>query len=293
MYDVVIKRYKDVEEVIVYPNRIVDNRNSLDLAYDWKKYNPDTGEIYPLNVNTYLEDKRFVNPFEGDYDYFRYMHDKDEQNLRRSARRSMNKIKELAYCNEWKWFVTLTFNPEKVDSFDYDIVVDKLSLWLNNMRKRCKDMKYVVVPELHESGRWHFHGLFMDIDDMTFVDSGKRHKGSVIYNLGNYRLGFSTATEIKDYQRASTYISKYICKEIVQSTYNKKRYWYSRNCELPKIEKYMVDRSKVNVESELGEVLYQKEVYYDGRFIKYYRCPIYTTNTVRFNTSAEGEGFPL
>ena len=112
-------------------------------------------------------------------------------------------IYDIAKSNEWEWFFTLTFNPEKVDSFNYANVTDKLSQWLKNMRKKCPDMMYLVVPEQHESGRWHFHGLFSHVENMRFVDSEKRDKkGRIIYNVGSYRLGFSTATQIEDVKKA-------------------------------------------------------------------------------------------
>lgn len=118
---------------------------------------------------------------------------------------------------------TLTFNPDKVDSFDYSETTKKLSKWLNNMRRTCPSMKYVVVPELHKSGRWHFHGLFSNVENMVFVDSEKRDKkGRVIYNVGKYRLGFSTATKIDDVAKSITYVTKYVTKELCEVTYGKK-----------------------------------------------------------------------
>lgn len=280
MYNVKIKRFMNTEELTVYPQGIEENRNSIDLAYEWGKYNPSTGEIYPLNVNTHIDDKRFVNPFTGDYDYFRYLRENEDASLRRSTRRSKNKIKEIAYSNNWEYFFTLTFDPQKVDSYDYDMVTSKLSKWLQNQRSKNKNMKYMVVPELHESGRYHFHGLFANCENLRLVDSGHKQKEDIVYNVQSFRLGFSTATKIKDTEKASTYISKYICKDIVQSTYNKRRYWYSKNCDLPQIEKYDVDRELLqNINCILGDEYTERIVEHDGKCYKYYRCPIYTTNT--------------
>lgn len=157
-----------------------------------------------------------------------------DRSLRVSADRSLNKVYEYARANLWEWFLTLTFNPDKVDSFNYEEVTEKLSKWLNNLRRTCPNMKYLVVPEQHKSGRWHFHGLFSNIDELRMVDSGHKDVGGkTIYNVGNYSLGFSTATKVEDTARASSYLSKYITKDLTESTFGKKRYWASRNLDLP------------------------------------------------------------
>lgn len=157
-----------------------------------------------------------------------------ERSLRVSADRSLNMVYKYARANVWEWFFTLTFNPEKVDSFNYVEVSEKLSKWLNNMRRTCPDMKYLVVPEKHKSGRYHFHGLFVDVNNLKFVDSGHKDDcGNVVYNVGNYSLGFSTATRVQDTGRASSYLSKYITKDLAEQTFGKKRYWSSRNLDFP------------------------------------------------------------
>lgn len=201
-----------------------------------------------------------------------------EENLRRSVRRTKNKIYDIARCNMWEWFFTLTFNPEKVDSYDYEITSKKLSKWLNNMRMKCPEMKYIVIPELHESGRWHFHGLFANVEEMEFVDSGKRDKkGRIIYNVGNYGLGFSTATEIDDWHKACSYIAKYVTKEMCAVTACKKRYWASRNVDMPIVEEFLVNYGNEELQrvQDIGYVSECKSEFVD---VTYLELPIYTTN---------------
>ena len=40
------------------------------------------------------------------------------EDLERSMRRARGKLRRLALANEFRWFVTLTLNPELVDSYD-------------------------------------------------------------------------------------------------------------------------------------------------------------------------------
>lgn len=151
----------------------------------------------------------------------------------RSARRARSKLRRLALSNEFSHFVTLTLDPAKIDRCDPVSVQRALSTWLSNMVQR-HGLKYVIVPEQHKDGAWHFHGLFAGRLDL--VDSGtikrasggkpRRPKdaaqraewlaegGHVVYNLPQWSLGFSTAiTLYGQYSQAVGYVCKYIGKQ--------------------------------------------------------------------------------
>jgi hypothetical protein len=134
------------------------------------------------------------------------------EDLERSMRRARAKLRRLALANEFRWFVTLTIDPEKCDSFDGKAVVKKLNAWCSNMVQR-NGLRYILVPERHKSGRIHFHGFFNDC--VTAVDSGHMDRqGHKVYNLPQWSLGFTTAIELyDDYQKAVGYICKYVGKQ--------------------------------------------------------------------------------
>lgn len=284
MFNVRVKRYLDTEQIQIFSEPIYCKNNEDE---DRRKVIRETGEIVPHNrriLYNYFEmiKKTTFDGIEIEYpsqEVGYFLHDDDEEeSKRRSYRRTKNKVFDMVKCNKWKWFFTLTFNPEKVDSFDYDVTTKKLSKWLQNMRRVCPDMMYIVVPEKHKSGRWHFHGLFANVEEMEFVDSGERDKnGRVIYNVGNYRLGFSTATQISDVSKASSYLVKYITKEMCDVTHGKKRYWNSRNVCLPEVIDIFVENVSGYAEEISKAALYDKKVkgYIDVRYIE---KSIYTTN---------------
>src|SRR5690606_28325283 len=58
------------------------------------------------------------------------------RSLQESVRRTEQAIYDYALSNAWDWFVTLTFNPDLVDSFNYDECAAKVSQWLKDLRKR-------------------------------------------------------------------------------------------------------------------------------------------------------------
>lgn len=159
-----------------------------------------------------------------------------ERGKKQNMKRSIQVIYDLARCNEFDWFVTFTFNPDKVDSFDYDSCCSALALWLDVMRKR--GVLWLVVPEQHDSGRWHFHALVqgqLDLVPATSPYTGALlydSSGDQIFNCGNFDWGYTTATAIRDRQRTASYISKYVTKSL-NVPKGKKRYWASRKLKRP------------------------------------------------------------
>lgn len=289
MYNVKVKRFLHDEQVQVFSEYMVESLDIEELRYakgeiDYNgnviPYNvsKETGEVFPYNSH------HWINIYTGEEDYYYNMGDYIE-NRKRSCRRTKNVVYDIAKSNEWEWFVTLTFNPEKVDSYNYAVVTKKLSYWLNNMRKKCKDMVYVVVPELHKSGRWHFHGLFASCDEMNFVESGcVDERGRMIYNVGAYRLGFTTATKIEHLESCVHYLAKYITKDVVEYTHGLKRYWCSRNVKRPIIETYFCSYRSKELERirDIGKTRKVCSEYVD---VEYISVPIYTTNISRLVTS--------
>lgn len=278
MFNVRIKRYLDTEQIQIFSEPLKSKDSESE---DNRKVNFETGEIVPTNR------KLIYNPFDDEM-VIGYDIGNKEENLARSVRRTKNKIFDIARSNKWEWFFTLTFNPDKVDSYSYDEVTYKLSKWLNNMRRTCPDMKYLVVPEQHESGRWHFHGLFSNVEDMVFVDSGLYDKkGRKVYNVGKYRLGWTTATRIGSLERAMSYIAKYTTEELCAVTKGHKRYWFSRNVDLPIVEDFFCEGQEAIKRNLLDkiELLYSKEVFSEFVDVTYIELPIYTINTLEFVTS--------
>jgi hypothetical protein len=163
-----------------------------------------------------------------------------------SASLSKNKVYRIARANDWEWFITLTFDRTKTDSSDYDIIVNRLHIYLNNLKKRsCPDLKYLIVPELHSDGEhYHLHGLIANCDGLKFklwkIDS---KSNMPVFNVVNWKWGFTTATRVQDNNRVSSYITKYITKDMDKHLSEKNRYFYSRNCNLPDEVFGIVDES--------------------------------------------------
>lgn len=130
----------------------------------------------------------------------------------RAMRRARAQVRELALANGFGLFVTLTLNGGMVDRYDMAAITRKLNVWLDNQVRR-RGLAYVLVPERHQDGAIHFHGLFNDA--LEVVDSGHADKeGHTIYNLPRWTLGFTTAIRLYgDREQAIGYVTKYIGKQ--------------------------------------------------------------------------------
>lgn len=177
-----------------------------------------------------------------------------EERTRRQVYAIRRKIRGYAFSNNFRWFVTLTFNPEKVDSSDYETAKNTLLKWCRRMRDRHDRFDYLIIPELHKSGAVHFHGLLGDIP-AHFVGAlnpktGKpiiRHDRQV-YNLTEWEYGFSDCEEIESPERAASYITKYVTAALLtdKEMYNKKRYFNSQGLAKPVVSFGMSDNTDLD-----------------------------------------------
>jgi len=190
------------------------------VVFDRPVYNPDRWEKLQRYID--LEDPQSVA---------------EPVNVAEPGRfwlKSFNRARQACFdylmCNpDLDTFLTFTVDPEAFDRNSYADIVHFLGQWLSN-RVRRNGLKYILVPELHDKGGYHFHGI-ANASALKLVDSGYRKfkkynavrldklyvpKGDekyvqVIYNVADLPLGFSTAIKI-DGESAQTKISKYIWK---------------------------------------------------------------------------------
>lgn len=231
MWNVRVKRFYDSTQVQLFSRPVVKPE---------KKFSRFTGEIFIVRRAPRV--KSFENPFTGRVEPLKeFGRDASDNSVYRSALHAKKMVYDIARSNCWDWFFTFTFNPAKTDRYDYDACVKRFSKWLNNARRTCPDMVYLVVPEQHKDGAYHFHGLFSAVDGLKMVDSGRNDaSGNRIYNIGSYHWGFTTATRVKVTEAAAKYLCKYVTKDLIADTFGRKHYWASRNCARPVVEDLLV-----------------------------------------------------
>ena len=151
---------------------------------------------------------------------------------KKSWYRARQQCYDYLMCNpDLDVFCTFTVDPKSHNSYSYDELVGRLSVWLDN-RVRRHDLKYILVPERHLSGAIHFHGI-TNRTGLRLVPSGywkvgkytlewekiaksRRNEAQEIFNVSDLKLGFSTAVIIEGecaQEKVSKYIWKYMTKQ--------------------------------------------------------------------------------
>lgn len=153
------------------------------------------------------------------------------------------KIRHYILANDFQFFVTFTIDPQKGNSLDYDTSKSILLKWCEIQRKIKGKFSYIFIPEFHKSGRVHFHGVLgncnFDLIEAVHPKTGKalKRNGRQVYNLPAWKYGFTDVEMIEDKERTSSYMTKYVTKELMSNKemFGKKRYFPSRGLKVPEI----------------------------------------------------------
>lgn len=159
----------------------------------------------------------------------------NDKKLLNNIARARNTIFEIAMCNDWDYFVTLTLSPDKLsslclDRFDLQSFYKYFANWLH---KRPYKVSYLLVPEQHKNGAWHFHGfvkgiplhelhLFTSSEKLPTYLINKINDGGILYSWKDFakKFGFNDFEYIKNQEKCSSYVTKYISKELYKSINN-------------------------------------------------------------------------
>ena len=134
----------------------------------------------------------------------------NDEKLKNNLVRARTNITELALSNDFKYFFTLTFKTT-YDRYNLDKLRNQFKYIVSLIRKDCNcNLIYLIVPEQHKSGAWHFHGFFNgDIEKDLYINENgylsSRHLDS---------LGYQNFQVIQNKVRISNYVTKYISKQL-------------------------------------------------------------------------------
>lgn len=169
----------------------------------------------------------------------------NEEKLPENVRRAKSKVYELALCNPFTHFCTLTFSPDKVKNrFDLEGCMKAFCKWLNNYntRKAGGSVRYLLIPEPHKDGAWHLHGLVYGIpesdlrafqfsDHLPHAIRKELSQGNQVFQWLSYdkKYGFCTLAPIRSREAVCKYITKYITKDLDSSVKSLNAHLYYRS----------------------------------------------------------------
>lgn len=145
--------------------------------------------------------------------------DPAEADIERATRRAKINAFDKILCNhDLDTFATFTYDPQKVgNTASWEDCYEHLRVWLSNRVSR-KGLKYVIVPERHIKGGIHFHGILnssaLKMERARSAKTGRALtlKGRPLYNIADWKYGYSTAEIISCGEHDRTKVAKYIFK---------------------------------------------------------------------------------
>ena len=237
--------------------RIIERKPHLKYkeVYSYAKIYPDFVRIIKYRRSIIVDN--FITHSDGFTGYANEEQSHEWDWLEKSINRTKTKISDYVLCNKFSHFATFTFSPEKVkDRHDFVEMSALFRQWLNTEQKNHErnhgfKFKYLIVPERHKDGAWHFHALLENYQNacadfyssknpfITVNEIKTAKRFAYRKYIVRYTLGRSEIAPIRDKTKMANYIKKYITKELITEP-NAKRFWASRNLERPEIIENLV-----------------------------------------------------
>lgn len=150
--------------------------------------------------------------------------------------RARTATREYGLCNKWDYFVTLTLNKEKVDRYNLRDFLKEFLQWIQNQNKQGAKIQYLLVPEKHQDGAWHLHGLMNGIKTAPQPVGTPKSIVATGYECWidfSNRYGYSTISPVVSNVGCGFYITKYITKTLADlaDMYGIHCYYHSRGLE--------------------------------------------------------------
>lgn len=164
--------------------------------------------------------------------------DRSTSNFARSIRRTKNTVFDFSLNHKWDYFVTLTFDKENFDRYDFDSVSKYTRKFLNNFKNRyCYDLQYIGLPEFHKDGAIHYHFLMSGAHLSFYLadHTDQKHYPGCFY-LTSWKSN-SIFEPVKNSVAVACYMCKYVVKDIIVHS-GHARYIRSRNLTSPEEETF-------------------------------------------------------
>ena len=203
-----------------------------------------------------------------------------DKSIYTSMQRAKKKIFGYTLANDWDLWGTLTLDKIKIDRYDLDLIQTKLNKYLQNTKRRkYPNLAWLIVPEQHKDGAWHFHLLLngLPFEELRYINKTYKNTERKMYNWIDYetKFGFNSfidvsTVSIEEKYKISNYLTKYITKAFCEARYNKKKYWSSKGLAEPNkyntLLNYEEYKKALNIDNiHSNDIIHQSEYYVKDR----------------------------
>lgn len=210
----------------------------------------------------------------------------NDKKLLSNIYRARSAVREFVLCNPFNLFVTLTIDSKKYDRYDLKKFHSDLAQWIRNYNKKHGlHVKYVLIPEQHKDGAWHEHGFLMGLplsllkpftldEHLPEYIRDKLANGETVYNWPDYaaKFGFVDIEPLYSRERAASYVTKYITKDMSRSVseIGAHLYYASKGLERSTVVKRgtMIEDVPADYEGEYCKINWYDLSEYDAEQIK-------------------------
>lgn len=217
--------------------------------YNNDRYKSDLNrekEIEKEKIKEKEKNKKIINKMFDDLDLRKEKESREvsyneieEKNLNRTKIELQRLIK--TNINEFKTFITLTFDSKKNTDIDINDIKDvnkKFNIFKTYMKKIFPDFKYIYVPEFQKRGAVHYH-LLTNIEynsDLLLNEITTFNKKTFTYKTGRpvkgWKYGYSMAIPLTGINVVG-YMTKYMTKDIDNRLFGFRKYSCSYNLKRP------------------------------------------------------------
>ena len=179
--------------------------------------------------------------------------------------RSKKSVKELALCNDFNFFVTITIKND-YNRYNIDNAFYFLKKFCKKYKRKFSSFSYLFIAEYHKNGAIHFHGLcnlpFEAIQLDLYRRTIKNQKDDRFYHTFSSLIfdnfGRNTFDYITSKDKISSYILKYITKDCIRTS-SHRLYTCSRG--LKHADKTYYNNEKLNE-------IYNNKKFFENDFYK-------------------------
>ena len=179
--------------------------------------------------------------------------------------RSKKSVKELALCNDFNFFVTITIKND-YNRYNIDNAFYFLKKFCKKYKRKFSSFSYLFIAEYHKNGAVHFHGLcnlpFEAIQLDLYRRTIKNQKDDRFYHTFSSLIfdnfGRNTFDYITSKDKISSYILKYITKDCIRTSSHR---LYTCSHALKRADKTYYNNEKLND-------IYNNKKYFENDFYK-------------------------